>query len=300
MGDFLKIFFIVCGMAVAFFVGKGYGEQTFFASDDFKNIAKTRDELDYTRSELENAKAKLQNIINGAERQKTDELLAQILQVFLADLGLQIQNREAILTQAKQTAAVQPAVQNSEPAPNMAELKKAQEAIEKLKEEEKRERKELALFADKEHPLLSFGASQRNIDNVTIKNLKKFLSKANPEMSDCEKFLGKFRGTLKNINNKEQGSIFFELGFGANVFKGSVAWLDTPKPPISNTIYGSCGQKIDKLSARFFTLSDSRYIQAYPVESRDRSTRALAGILYEILPQGSTQKIGTFLIQRGI
>lgn len=300
MGDFVKIFFVLCAIVAAFFIGKGYGEQTYLASEDYKNIAKTKEELEYAKGELENAKAKLQNIMDRGDKEKTDELLSQILQVFLADLGLQIQNRDLIIQQAKagnqNSSAVVPAPKE-EPQITIAEI-----AIQKIKESERREAKELQRFQDLEKNLLSSSQPQNQLDKVSIKDLKKWMAKANPEMGECEPFLGRFRGDLIGVTKRRQGSIFFELGLAQNLFSGMISWLNSPNPPISTNINGTCGLKIPRISARFFTLSDNRYLQVYPggFTAGSEPKKTLGGILYEILPAGSTQKIGTFWIKKSL
>ena len=44
-------------------IGRGFGEKAFLESEEYKKIIAGRDELDYTRSELENIKTKLQNVV---------------------------------------------------------------------------------------------------------------------------------------------------------------------------------------------------------------------------------------------
>ncbi len=307
MNDFLKIFLVLCSMVAAFFVGKGYGEQTFLASDDYKNIAKTKDELDYARNELENAKAKLQNIVNGAGNQKTDELLAQILQVFLADLGLQIQNRDLILQQAKNTASagapakpeqkpseVQPlpmspkmmaiAKQFTDPTPTWALTNS------KTDQEEKRRRQ---LKSD-EWMLLNSEFNKKLLNRVTLKNFKEYLANANPEIAECDAYLGRFKGSFKGEDGSSQGSISFELRNDKNIFEGKVSWMNSPNPPISTNISGNCGLRADPLMARFFTLSDTLSLQVYPISDRSE----LIGNMYEKLAAGTVKKVGTFRIRR--
>lgn len=304
MSDFLKIFFIVCATAVAFFFGKGYGEQTFFVSEHYKNIAKTREELDYARSELENAKAKLQNILSSAENQKTDELLAKILQVFLADLGLQIQNRDLILEQARNQATADARltaaqIKNLNTETPAKEISKAEMAIQKMKEAEKLELKKLEKFKSNEEKLVSSDAPHRHLDKVVIKNLKTILAQANPEATDCSEFIGKFRGDFVGVTNKREGSIIFEVTYDQKQFAGYISWLKSPNPPISTSFNGGCGLVVPGIHARFFTLSDNLYLQVYPNNKPTTGgpKPSMSGIMYQVLPAGSTQKIGTFWIK---
>jgi len=299
-------------MAAAFFVGKGYGEQTFFASDSFKEIAKTKEELNYTRSELENAKVKLQNIINGADRQKTDELLAQILQVFLADLGLQIQNRELILQQAKTSSAgtvhvsestemaqkpVESPVQESLPAKTESEHQpdltgNQQEALGKDKENEKK----LRQLKSNEWMLLNSEYNRKLLKKVTLKNFKNFLATANPVVNDCDAFIGRFKGSFKGQDGTTQGSITFELKNERDLLEGRIklTWNQTGNPPLSTNISGNCGLSSPPLMARIFTLSDTVYVQSYPISNNAE----LTGHIYEKLPVGGPRDIGNFRLIR--
>jgi hypothetical protein len=295
-------------MAAAFFVGKGYGEQTFFASDSYKEIAKTKEELNYTRSELENAKVKLQNIVNNADRQKTDELLAQILQVFLADLGLQIQNRELILQQAKNSASVtsvpaekpiekpsQPEIKapNTETQASAATDSNLQTESQKTKAQLDAEKRLRQLKSD-EWMLLNSEFSRKLLDKVTIKNMSSFIAAANPVVDDCQGYLGRFRGDFRAVDGTRQGSIIFELGDLNGTLGGKISWVKAPAPTISTMLSGSCGLRNKDLLARIFTLSDSLYLQMYPINE----SRELTGNIYEKLPVGNARKIGSFRIRK--
>lgn len=302
MGDFLKIFLVLCGIVAAFFVGKGYGEQTFFASEDFKNIAKTKEELNYTRSELENAKVKLQNIINSADRQKTDELLAQILQVFLADLGIRIQNREAILDQAKgSTMALAPVVEKAPAkAPQLmttlpgldahASAENLQQAETPRKQVSERR---LGQIKSNEWMLLNSEFDSKLLKRVTLRNVSSFLANANPEINDCDSFIGTFKGTLIGEDGSRQGSISFDLRNEKDSFFGKISWMNSPHPPISIGINGNCGLTSEPLAARFFTLSDTMSLQVYPLANG----LELTGNLYEKRP-GRFYRLGTFRIKK--
>ena len=298
MTDFVKIFFVLCAMVAAFFVGKGYGEQTFLASDEYKNIAKTREELDLAKGELENAKAKLQNIIDLGDKIKTDDMLAQILQVFLADLGLQMQNRDLILQQAKKANVAAPVPVEKPQANSSLDYRKAEEAIQKLKKIEEGEQKAISQLVVSEERIGS-PSRQRDLDNLRIRNLKPMLALANPESGDCNLYFGKFRGSVRAVTDKPLGSIIFELNLLQNVISGKISWLNNPNPPITTDINGGCGLKIPHVEARFFTLSDSRYLQVYSTKGIDTAT-ILSGNMYEIMPAGSTQMLGSFWLKKGL
>lgn len=292
----------MCGIVAAFFVGKGYGEQTFFASEDFKNIAKTKEELNYTRSELENAKVKLQNIINSADRQKTEELLAQILQVFLADLGIRIQNREAILEQAKgSTLALAPAVEGSNAKnslPAASPVLAAHDPTEGQTQETaapknpKNERR-LGQIKSNEWMLLNSEFDSKLLKRVTLRNVSSYLASASPEINDCESFIGNFKGSLIGEDGSRQGSISFDLRNEEDSFFGKISWMNSPHPPVSMNIRGNCGLTSEPLAARFFNLSENMSLQVYPLANGAE----LIGNLYEKRP-GRFYRLGSFRIKK--
>ena len=297
MGDFVKIFFGICALAVAFVVGKGHGEKTYLESDEYKKIAAIKEELNFSKGEFENAKAKLKNIIDRGQNQKTDELLGQILQVFLADLGIQIQNKELILKQAQMCSAEKASVvQKVAPAQTLPQTQN-------LTAEAKRDKKpivKLGQFKSNEWMLAnSSGGSDtlRALDKLVIKNLNGYLSQTTPSNDGCEGLLGAYRGNIKGeANNNNMGSLSFDLkqNESANSYKGKIAWFNDPNPPLTQMINEACGRKAKDLAGRIFTLSEQRYVQVYQLEAHQQ----MAGNFYEVLPNGTTKRVGKFVLKR--
>jgi hypothetical protein len=293
LGEFLKIFFVLCAVVAAFFVGKGYGEKTYLASEDYKNIAKTREDLDYARNELENAKAKLQNIIDRGDKEKTEELLGKILQVFLADLGLQIQNRDALIENAKKSSSsFASAGLKKEKAPEIITTAAVDSPAETKSPSRKDllEEKNLRQLKSNEWMLVNSDFSQKLLNKVVIKNLKKYLSTADPVVDDCDAFLGRYSGSFHGEDGSLQGFLTFELNNENGRYNGSITWKNSPKFTISSDISGNCGLKSELLQARLFQLPNWRFLQVYKSANREE----LSGILYEILPAGTTHMLGSF------
>ena len=101
MKDFLKIFVILCLLVGAFMYGRNYGELTYRESEEYKTLVKAKEDLTFAKADLENVKAKFQNILDGSGSKKQEELLAQILQVFLVDLGLRAADNQPSTSAAK-------------------------------------------------------------------------------------------------------------------------------------------------------------------------------------------------------
>lgn len=288
-------------MVGAFFIGRGYGEKTYLESEDYKKMVNVREELDFAKNEFENAKVKLQNIIDNGEKAKTDELLAQILQVFLADLGLRIQNKEAILKQAQFKPSSPPSVQTTDVAQtpvltySTLTTQSANAQIEKIKKQEQEKEKNLRKIKSEEWLLLNSGYSSTRLERVTIKNLKELLKESNLVKADCQDFAGEFRGDLKDVSGNMMGSLLFKLTFEVNYFSGKISWLNDPNPPLYSNFNNSCGLKVEGLAARFFNLTENVYLQIYnPIADKN----ILVGNLYEILQAGTTKKVGSFRIRR--
>ena len=292
MKDFIKIFLGISALVAAFMFGSNYGEKTYNESSAHKNLVKATEELNIARADLENVKIKLQNITDRADTKKTDELLAQILHVFLTDLGLTIQNRDAILKQAQQTQAP-PAIATrieTPPAKEVAEEPKAIASklnINKLK--------------SYEWMVQNSGGGAgtiRDLKKVEIKNLNAYLKLADyQDASDCERLLGVYKGYVKNINLKNFGSLEFELKIGQSKQReelyGKMAWYFNENS-ISEKIDNNCGKKIKGLGGRIFNLAADKYIQIYKLNNSEET----AGNFYEVLPNGTSKVLGSFVLKR--
>ncbi|MGZ3724934.1 MAG: hypothetical protein ACXWQQ_04010 [Pseudobdellovibrio sp.] len=302
MKDFFKIFLSLCALVAAFVIGKGYGEKTYLESDEYKKIAQTRDELDFTKNEIENAKAKLQNIVDAGDKQKTDELLGKLLDVFLTDLGLRIQNKELILKNAQlQAAAVAPKPAPPPIAINPPKDVKTDRAIEKLKKEEQNAEKLLAKMKSNEWMVLNADSKQevlKDLDKVIIKNIQDGMFDDEIETIQCEKYVGDYRGPATSVTDQALGSFKFlmkrtSIG-GGNLYTGNMEWTGDAFNTVTGKITNGCGHKIRGLDGRFFFLENGRYVQVYKLVQ----SGGLAGNIYEKLPNGATNRLAKFYLTR--
>ena len=299
MSDFFKIFLTICALVASFLFGRRYGEKTYHESAEYKEFAKAAEDLNYAKSELENAKAKLQNIVDGAETKKTDELLGQILQVFLADLGLRIQNRDAILRQAHVAAisTIAPAAPLVLP-PEPVEVA----PIAKKPEPEAWSKANISKFKSYEWMLENSGGEKdtfRDLAKVQLKNLRQTTGETDYSRTECEAFLGGYRGSVRDINNQRYGSLVFDFRSGKvngeAGYYGTINWFNEANSnSLSEKIGNNCGKKLKGLSGRVFNLTADRFIQVYKLSNVDK----LAGNFYELLPNGTTKRIGSFILGR--
>lgn len=296
MKDFIKIFLGISALVAAFMFGSNYGERTYNESSEHKNLIKATEELNIARADLENVKIKLQNITDSAATKKTDELLAQILHVFLTDLGLTIQNRDAILKQAQQAQVAQVPIAATAPkaeiSPVNAEIEQPKPGPSKLN---------INKLKSFEWMVQNSGGGEntiRDLKKVEIKNLNAYLKLADyQDASDCEQLLGVYKGSVKNIDLKNFGSLEFELKVGQTKLReelyGKTAWY-FKENSISEKIDNNCGKKIKGLSGRIFNLAADKYIQIYKLNNSEKT----AGNFYEVLPNGTSKVLGSFVLNR--
>ena len=207
MKDFLKIFGILCFVVGAFLLGRTNGEEKFRQSEEYQNLLKQKTASEFNNNELQNVKTKFQNIVDNAETKKTEELLAQILQVFLADLGLRIQNQQAFLKESTSVSTtppvVEPTKQNRRDEINKAVAESRKDSnIKKMRSWEW-----MITNAEKDHNLNEY------LKNLEIKSLNDYLEKAKPApLSNFENIFGSYRGRIFYQDSKEYSTLIFEVG----------------------------------------------------------------------------------------
>ena len=113
---------------------------------------------------------------------------------------------------------------------------------------------------------------------------------------DCGGFIGSYKGSVKDINNKYFGSLEFELknaSGGDGGLNGKIAWYNNDSA-FSQKIRDNCGKKIEGFNTRIFTISQDKYVQLYKLANSEKT----AGNFYEVLPNGTTKIIGSFVLNR--
>ena len=304
MKEFIKIFVGLSFLAGAFLAGRNYGEKTYFESNEYKNLKTSGEELSLVRGELESTKTKLQNILDRAQSQKSDELLANLMQVFLADLGMQIQNKEAILLKAQkceQEKAALDAEKQKAAASATAQNELALRAIEKLSREQQKIDKAVGKIKANEWFLLNAKSTRealRGLDKVTINKISSTQLDEVIEKAHCEKFVGDYKGVVKNTTNGEFGSFKFILREKSlpegKIFKGNMEWDTEVSNPIVGGIANGCGHKLRGLEGRIFYLDSNKYVQLYNLGVPGQ----IAGNIYETLPNMTSNRVGKFILSR--
>jgi hypothetical protein len=207
MKDFLKIFFALIALVGAFLIGRSHGEANFKESEEYQTLIKQQNEEAFANNELENAKTKFQNILDGSETKKSEELLAQILQIFLADLGLRIENQKNFTKEhGIPSKLVTP------------ERKTPQPVLEQVKQEVQKKKEKVFDFKrlkSYEWILLNSTNPNRlsdNLKNVEIKDIDSYMKKSIPATpQQLELFYGSYRGRILDIFNKEYATLVLEI-----------------------------------------------------------------------------------------
>lgn len=279
MKDFAKIFIVLCLTVAAFMYGRNYGEATYRETDEYKELIKAKENLSFANAELENVKVKFQNIINSSENKKQDELLAQILQVFLADLGL----RAAPI----KSAVAKPTELSSEK--NL------------LKEQKKFNIKKLKSYEWILANSTDTNEIQKNLKNVEIKNLNTFLADARqPAITEFEPIFGTYRGRIRGVDNKEYGSMLIEINAIQQnekiVAKGEIKIFKENRETMGQGFStNTLGLSVDGSTSFIINPgNDNKFYQLYKL----KETQQLAGFFYERLVNGTTKTIGSFVLNR--
>lgn len=274
--------------------GRNYGEKTFRETADFKELVKANEELKFTRAELETVKTKFQNILDNADTKKQEELLGQILQIFLADLGLKAANK-AIL----ENAAVAPT------KPENAEIKKPVLELVENKEKVKTEKEfDLKKLKSYEWILANSRDSeeiQKNLKNVEVKDLTSFLKLAKAEpLQAFEPIFGTYRGRMFDILKNEYGSILMDIKLmkknEKDYVKGDIKIFMNGAEKSGNSFESSqLGFKIEGSEGFVINFNNNkRFWHVYKM----KDTQQLAGFMYEQMVNGTTKTIGSFVLNR--
>lgn len=297
MKDFFKIFFILCGFVGAFLYGRNYGEQSFKQSEEYLQFTKAKDEQGFIKSEFENAKAKLQNILDASENKKSDELLNQLIQVLLVDLGIKIQNQKLLKDSTVLVSEVAVKNKTAQAAPK----------TEKAQTPEDSEHKALKDFDHKKlksYEWILLNAQGRedvtgNLKNLEIKNMDSYMSAATgTRPQDEAQLIGSYRGRIMDVTNKEYGTFSFDVALiaeeGKDQFKGSIKLFRNGKQESVNNFSGAnLGYRFENSSGIVLNFG-SNYYQLYKIPQ----TQQIAGFYYERLVNGTTKTIGSFVLNR--
>jgi hypothetical protein len=295
LNDFIKIFLVLCACVAAFALGRNYGETTYKDSPEFKEMVRNQEESNFKKAELENIKAKFQNIADNAENTKQEQMMAQILQIMIADLGLRVSNTDAFVKPSSGMPATQSAKAPTKEVVAPPEKKPAVAKPEKKFDYRKQKSYEWILQNSRDTNEL-----KKNLSNVEIKDIDTYLKDSKVAGAvQLEPLYGSYRGRIMDITNKEYGSlaieIFPEIGSAKPRVKGSIKIFRNGNQEMSNNFSADQLGLVGPGSTGFVLDYANRFFQVYKISE----TQQLAGFYYErLVSSGATKKIGTFILNR--
>ncbi len=306
MKDFLKIFLVLCSIVAAFFFGRSYGEQTKTESSEFKNLKSDSFNNQNAQEELKNLKEKFQKLLDSSDLKKSDEVLGKIMTIFLADLSLQLtadQQKDieigkiacvskspepvvAIKTELKSEIMTNPKHEDEEP---VIEVKKSG-----IKNEGKFKAAEFQIIESED-----ISSIQKALSQLELKKLDSILDGApHSSFEQSKKFFGSYRGSIIDVTGNVYGTIIMDIKntpADKSPIAGTIRMFKDGKA-ISTSTFSSTelGFTSEKFKATIVPFGPNRYLQIYKTEALQK----IAGIMYESLPNKTTNTIGRFILSR--
>jgi len=304
--DFLKIFLVLCAVVGAFFFGRNYGEVTKVESSEFKNLKSDNFNNKNAQEELVNLKEKFQKLLDSSDLKKSDEILGKIMTIFLADLSLQL-----TADQQKDIEIGKIACMTKPPEPVVAvktEMKPELKANPKHEDEEapaenkKSGIKNEGKFKAAEFQIIEsedLSSIQKALSQLELKKLDSILDGApHSSFEQSKKFFGSYRGSIIDVTNNVYGTIVMDIQntpAEKSPIAGTIRMFRDGKA-ISTSTFSSTelGFTSEKFKATIVPFGPNRYLQIYKTESLQK----IAGIMYESLPNKTTNTIGRFILSR--
>lgn len=307
MKDFLKIFFVLIAIVVAFVTGRNYGETSVVESKEYKDSKSQQAENTRSEEELALMKEKFQSLLDSSDLKKADEVYGKMMTLFLVDLGLRIsEQQQKDLDVGKSQLLVCSAQSGQAPSIKTPEAP-VQISISAKTEEEVVPRapnfSQVApgRFKSTEWTLVNSSSNSeilRNLEKVKLTNIDAFLKDA-PEtlFTNLQKYYGTFRGKVSAIDGSNYGSLVMAIGpmaDKANHVEGEVKFYRGGKNESTSSFSStSWGHTPTGYQGNMVSMG-GRFLQIYKIESADK----IAGNFYERLPNGTTKLIGSFVLNR--
>lgn len=311
MSDFIKIFLVLCAVAASFVFGRNYGEKTVVESKDYLKLQSDAKQTNENDAQIANLKQKIQNLLDSSDLKKADQVLSQIMTLFLADLGMHLsEQQQKDFDQGKQLCfrpetGPLPEKKQVEASPAKPEptAKPTEEPAQTANNLSLARQQYLKRFKTSEWFLKNSRNEQevvRNLKKLQLKDLDIYLKNA-PESSweKSEGYFGSYRGRITDITGKDYGMLIVNLKQTLNsknekVIKGNIqVYKNEKQESEGNFTTNHFGYGPEELLGTVVNVG-FRYLQIYSLDSQSK----LAGILYERLPNGTTKTVGTFLLNR--
>ena len=298
MKDFFKIFLVLCAIVSAFFYGRNYGETTTTESSEIKNLKSENFQNQNAQKELKNLKDKFQKLLDSSDLKKADEILGQIMTIFLADLSLQISNeKQKDFNDGKKLCTINALAKTEQKA---EPVKTPEHEIEKPVQ--KNQIQNNARFKLGEFEILEARDSNEIFKALKKLEVKKIDSLLEGSLAtgfqQSRKFFGEYRGSIIDVTGKVYGSIVFNIKntpSEKNPIKGSIKIYKNGEITNNSSFTSNdVGQSAENSTAVIVDAGPDKYLQVYKIESEQK----IAGYYYEVLPNRTTKTIGTFVLSR--
>lgn len=303
MKEFLKIFLVLCTIVSAFFFGRNYGEETKTESTEFKTMKSDNFNNQNAQEELNNLKNKFQKLLDSSDLKKADEVLGQVMTIFLADLSLQISDqKQKEFDEGKKLCSSNVAI-NQLPRKNQAEPEP--KAV--IEHEVEKPAPKAASNGNARFKMGEFEMSEARDVRDIRKALKKLELKKIDTLLDgapestfqqSRKFFGTYRGSIVDVTGKVYGSMVFDIRNTPgekSPISGSIKIYKNGELTSNSSFHTSeLGYAPESLSTTILTAGSNNYLQVYKIET----VQKIAGIYYERLPNGTTNTIGSFILSR--
>lgn len=289
-------------MVGAFFTGRNFGESTKPVPDTEKTES-AQDSVCQSSEEYKNLKDRFQNLLDSADLKKADEVLGQVMSILLADLSLHLSDEKMKdLQEGKLICARNQAdVDKQKREASKAEVKdtliepivKMATATEKVPNEKKFKSNEWVLINAEDDSQV-----RSALEKLQVKSLTPLLETARPSTMDQTKLIaGSYQGTIYAVNKQAFGTLKMEIFVreeSTSPIHGNIRVFREGKE-ISNSSFdrSSLGYTPDGFSSQLIDFGGgSSYLQIYKLVNQPK----IAGIMYERLPNGTTKKIGSFIL----
>ena len=248
-------------------------------------------------------KDKFQKLLDSSDLKKADEILGQIMTIFLADLSLQISNeKQKDFNDGKKLCTI-----NSNTSNALAKTEQKAETVKTPESEIEKPVQKNQIQNNARFKLGEFEISEARDSNEIFKALKKLevkkidsllegSSEANYQQS--KKFFGSFRGTVIDSVGKIYGTMVFEIKStpsGKRPISGSIKLYQNGIERVGDDFStDGLGSALSSSTATVIEFGSSKYLQVYKIESEQK----IAGYYYEVLPNRTSKTIGTFVLSR--
>ena len=228
---FFKAFLYLAAFAFVFTLGENFGVKLVKSSEEYKSLLQSSIELRELQEEHGKLLGKLNNLIQSSESKKSEELLTQIIQLFLFDLALKVENKDAIIEKHAPELIKKVSFQNSQnEKKNNAVISQAIEVP--LKEQSE---KQYADFATRMYNVIQGKVGiLEGLKKLELHDLSAYLKtrRYSDNVTYCSGYIGRYSGSVIGNKGEQIGKFYFDFQNKLNredIFQGKITWIGSEK-----------------------------------------------------------------------